>query len=473
MSEITVLGGGYVGLVSGACFARLGHEVTVVEASPAKLKALRRDELPVREPGLAELWAHNRGLGRLRVTGDYGEALENCSFVFVAVGTPPRSSGDADLGQVLAATSALAANLHRNDPPTVVVKSTVPLGTAELIANLLRQRLPNNAPEVVSNPEFLSEGQAVLDFLRPTRVLIGAFNREAGERVAALYRPLRRPVVFCSPRTAEMVKYASNAFLCTKISFINEIALLCEKAGIDVVDVAKTLGLDNRIGHSYLSAGLGWGGSCLPKDIQSLIWTGARLGASMPMLRSAVTVNKRQPRLVLSKLTSLLGSLRGKSIAVWGLAFKPNCDDVRNSPALALIRLLLAEQCAVRAYDPLAMAPASREFPEITYCQDPYEAAAGSDAIVVATYWADFGAIDMDELRSRVARPIIIDARNALDPKRAADAGFVYAGIGRPLEIMGTAREAQPDVPRPGSRRLRASILSATESSSPLPQAEA
>ena len=461
MSEICVVGGGYVGLVSAACFARLGHDVTVVETTAARVNALKRDELHIREPGLADLWTANRSEGRLHVTADYPEALQDCTAAFLAVGTPPRAGGGADVRQVLAATNSLAQNLNSSAPPTIIVKSTVPLGTAELIAQVLRDRHPENPPEVVSNPEFLSEGQAILDFLRPARIVIGAFDRAAGERVAAIYRTLRRPVVFCSPRTAEMIKYASNAFLCAKISFINELSVLCEAAGVDVVDVGSTLGLDSRIGPSYLNAGLGWGGSCLPKDIQSLIWTGSQLGVSTPMLRSAVTINKRQPRLVISKLIDLLGDLRGSTIALWGLAFKPNCDDIRSSPAVTLIRLLRDEGCRLRAFDPLAMAATAREFPEITYCTDVYEAAAGCDAIVLATHWRDFDSIDLARVRSCVARPIVIDGRNALDPALVVEAGFIYAGIGRPLQPKTANGAAQRLTPQGSARRRNKALTHA------------
>lgn len=455
MSGIAIIGGGYVGLVSAACFARLGHDVTCIEIDEGKLKALQRDRLPIREPGLTDLWIRYRQEGKLRVTCDYKEALREVEFVFLAVGTPPRAGGAADLRQVLAATVSLAKNLSGRTSPTVIVKSTVPLGTAELVSKILQEQRPRNTPPVVSNPEFLREGQAVFDFLRPSRTVIGAFRREAGEAVAELYRPLRRPVIFCSPRTAEMVKYASNAFLCTKVSFMNEIASLCEEAGVDVVDVGEALGLDNRIGHSYLGAGLGWGGSCLPKDVEALIWTASKLGVPTPMLRSAVRINRRQPRLAVSKLQSLVGPLEGATVAVWGLAFKPNSDDVRESPALALVRLLLDEGCEVRAFDPLAMEAASLHFPEVTYCSDVYDAATGADAIVVATDWADFEEVDLAALRARVAKPVIVDARNALNANRVAEAGFAYTGIGRPTQSKKVANNGHREVPLPPHGRKR------------------
>ena len=458
MSSITVVGAGYVGLVSAASFARLGHDVTCVEIDPARVRALRRNRLPIREPGLTELWMENVRQGRLRVTGDYSEALRDCSFVFLAVGTPSRHGGGPDVRQVLEATREIARNLDGRERPIVVIKSTVPIGTAELAARVLQEHCRATPPRVVSNPEFLREGQAVCDFLRPTRIVIGSDDREAGEAVAALYQQLRRPVIFCTSRTAEMVKYASNAFLGTKISFVNEIASVCEGAGIDVTVVSKVLGLDSRIGNGYLDAGLGWGGSCLPKDIDALIWTGSRLGISTPMLRSAVRVNKQQPALVVSKLSRMLGSLRGATIGVWGLAFKPNCDDIRESPAIRLIRLLLAEGCQVRAFDPLAMEATARQLPEVTYCRDAYEAAAGSEAIVLATHWSGFDALDLSKVRSLMVRPILVDARNALEIERVVEAGFAYAGIGRPVHGMELADACQPPVALPlGQRRRKAS----------------
>ena len=431
MTAITVLGGGYVGLITSACFARMGRRVFCVEIDPARAEALRENRLPIKEPGLNELWEQERASGRLRVTRSYREALRESDFVFLAVGTPSKSNGSVDLRQVISAVRSVATNAGEGPSPVIVLKSTVPPGTAELVADVWREYRPDEEPRVVSNPEFLREGQAVFDFMRPNRIIVGAEDQEAAELVGGLYAELRRPVIYTSNRAAEMIKYASNAFLCTKVSFINELAALCEEIGVDVVDVSRALGMDPRVGSSYLDAGLGWGGSCLPKDIGGLIWSASRMGVHTPLLTSAVKINKRQVRLAAARLESLIGGLDGKTVAVWGLAFKPNCDDIRESPALALVRQLINDGCAIRAYDPVAMEEAARLFPEVEYCAGPYEAATGADAIVLATAWEHFLSVDFGRLRLLVRRPLILDGRNFLDGEAAIDAGFIYAGIGR------------------------------------------
>jgi UDPglucose 6-dehydrogenase len=431
VNAITVIGGGYVGLISSAGFARLGHDVYCLEIDPVRAEALREDRLPIKEPGLVELWERGRASGRLMVTDSYRKAIRESAFVFLAVGTPSRSNGSVDMRQVISAVRSTARHVRDGYSPIIVLKSTVPPGTAELVAEVWREYRRGEEPRVVSNPEFLREGQAVFDFMRPNRIVIGAEDREAAEAVGALYEGLHRPVVYTSNRAAEMIKYASNAFLCTKVSFINELAALCEEIGVDVRQVSDALGMDPRIGSSYLEAGLGWGGSCLPKDIGGLIWSANRLGVHTPVLTSAVKINKRQIRLVVARLESLIGDLAGKTIAVWGLAFKPNCDDIRESPALALIRLLQQYGCRVRAYDPLAMDETAKLFPDVDYCAGPYEAATGADGIVLATAWSHFQSLDFERLRALVRGAVIIDGRNALDGDAATAAGFIYAGIGR------------------------------------------
>jgi UDPglucose 6-dehydrogenase len=433
MNAITVIGGGYVGLIASAGFARLGHDVFCLEIDRERADALREDRLPIKEPGLIELWERGRESGRLQVTDSYRKAIRESAFVFLAVGTPSKSNGSVDMRQVVSAVRSTARYAREDALPTIVLKSTVPPGTAELAADVWREHRDGEELRVVSNPEFLREGQAVFDFMRPNRIVIGSDDREVAEAVGALYEGLHRPIVYTSNRAAEMIKYASNAFLCTKVSFINELAALCEEIGVDVRQVSDALGMDPRIGNSYLEAGLGWGGSCLPKDIGGLIWSASRLGVHTPVLSSAVKINKRQIRLVAARLESLIGDLTGKTIAVWGLAFKPNCDDIRESPALALIRLLGQYGCRVRAYDPLAMEETSRLFPDVEYCAGPYEAATGADAIVLATAWSHFQSQDFERLRALVKRPLIIDGRNALDGEAATNAGFIYAGIGRAI----------------------------------------
>jgi len=433
MSRVTVIGGGYVGLITSACFARLGHEVTCLETDPARLQSLREGRLPIREPGLPEIWEQAIEAGALKITDDYPSAIRKSDAVFLAVGTPPKSSGAADLRQVLSAVKGVVAAVNGGAMPVIVIKSTVPPGTAELVKGVIEEHRDGESPRVVSNPEFLREGLAVIDFMRPARIVVGAADRETAEVVGELFENLRRPVIYTTNRAAEMIKYASNAFLATKISFMNEIAALCEEMGVDVADVSHALGMDTRIGGSYLDAGLGWGGSCLPKDVNGLIWTATRLGVATPMLNATVKINQRQGWLVTSKLKGLIGDLRGKTIAVWGLAFKPNCDDIRESPALHLVRNLVAEGASVRAFDPVAMDAARSAYPEVEYAEDPYAAAEGADALVLATAWPVFQTADLREVRSLMRRPLLIDARNTLDVAAATDAGLVYVGIGRPM----------------------------------------
>ncbi len=453
---ITVVGGGYVGLISSACFARLGHQVFCLEIDHSRAEALQDDRLPIKEPGLAEVWERGRASGLLKVTRSYREAMKQSGFVFLAVGTPAKANGSVDLRQVISAVRSAATNVN-GESPVIVLKSTVPPGTAELVADVWREYHPDVEPRVVSNPEFLREGQAVFDFMRPARIVVGADERETAELVGALYEKLRRPVIYTSTRAAEMIKYASNAFLCTKVSFINELAALCEEIGVDVVDVSEALGMDPRIGSSYLDAGLGWGGSCLPKDIGGLIWSASRMGVHTPVLSAAVKINKRQVRLAAARLESLIGDLNGKTIAVWGLAFKANCDDIRESPALALIRQLRDYGCKIRAYDPVAMDASAKLFPEVEYCAGPYEAATGADAIVLATAWSQFGSLDFDRLRTLVQRPLILDGRNFLDGEAATGAGFIYVGIGRAVagpDFEPGNRDVLPHL-QPARRRAR------------------
>ncbi len=452
---ITVVGGGYVGLITSACFARLGHQVICLETDQARAEALQADRLPIKEPGLAEIWERGRESGLLKVTRSYREAMKQSGFVFLAVGTPAKANGSVDLRQIISAVRSAATNTTEGDSPVIVLKSTVPPGTTELVADVWREYRPDDQPRVVSNPEFLREGQAVFDFMRPARIVVGADERETAELVGALYEKLRRPVIYTSSRAAEMIKYASNAFLCTKVSFINEVAALCEEIGVDVVDVSEALGMDPRIGGSYLGAGLGWGGSCLPKDIGGLIWSASRMGVHTPVLSAAVKINKRQVRLAAARLESLIGDLNGKTIAVWGLAFKANCDDIRESPALALVRQLSEYGCKIRAYDPVAMDESSKLFPEVEYCAGPYEAATGADAIVLATAWSHFESLDFGRLRALVRRPLILDGRNFLDGEAATEAGFIYVGIGRAVagpDFEPASRDVLPHL-KPARRR--------------------
>ncbi|HEY8491269.1 MAG TPA: UDP-glucose/GDP-mannose dehydrogenase family protein [Dehalococcoidia bacterium] len=463
MSNICVVGAGYVGLVTAGCFARLGHQVTCVDVNPQRVEDVNRDRLPVREPHLDALWRRSRRQGRLRATTDYARAVPGAAFIFVCVDTPAGGDGRADLRRVVEAAGSIAAHLPAGAAPVVALKSTVPVGTAELVRDVLAACRPAGpVPPVVSNPEFLREGHAVSDFLRPARVVVGAADEAAARAVAALYEPLRRPVLFCDNRTAELIKYASNAFLATKVSFINEIAELCESYGVDVTDVARAIGMDARIGGAYLDAGLGWGGSCLPKDLAALVaMAGAREVAS-PLLSAVVEVNRRQPQRVVQRLRDLLGSLDGRTVAVWGLTFKPDCNDLRGSQALALIRLLEEQGCRVRAYDPAGMPAAAPLLPGVALAPDAYEAAAGADAVVLATAWAEFRSLDFVRVAGLVRRPLLIDGRNCLPVEAVLGAGFTYIGMGRhaepvrpvevgvPPELRELAFPAAPS--RPGRR---------------------
>ena len=432
MSRICIVGAGYVGLVSAASFAKLGHDVTCLEVDAEKVASIRRSQLPIREPHLRPLWQHYQRTATLRVTSDYEEAVPGSDFIFLCVGTPSGRNGTVNLRAVVGAATGVIEQLRAADRPIVAIKSTVPVGTAELVeAIFASHRQRDRAPQVVSVPEFLREGHAVDDFLQPSRVVIGAREAEAGQRVAELFGALDCPVVFCDSRTAELIKYTSNAFLATKISFINEIAELCESYDVDVAKVAEAVGMDPRIGDAYLGAGLGWGGSCLPKDLAALARMASVQGTSSALLSSVLGVNKRQPRLIVDKLRRLLGSLDGATVAVWGLTFKPDCDDIRESPALALVRRLLKQGCRVRAYDPVAMGAVSSLLPKVSYCADPYEAAEEADAIVLATAWGEFQAVDFQRLRAVVRRAVILDGRNALPVAEATKAGFTLVGVGR------------------------------------------
>lgn len=439
MSNITIVGAGYVGLVTAACFARLGHNVCCIEADRSRLRTITDGHLPIREPGLEDLWNLGRASGRLRVAGSYDAAAAGADFVFLAVGTPALQDGSPDLRQIDEAAVALSKSLGSDWKPIIVIKSTVPVGTAGRVEAILAASGHGRVP-VISNPEFLREGQAVLDFMRPARVVIGGSDADARARVASLYQPLKRPIIHCSNRAAELIKYASNAFLCVKVSFINELAAMCEASGVDVRQVSLALGMDTRIGHSYLDAGLGWGGSCLPKDVRALIAAAAGHGLATPLLDAAVTVNERQPLIVVQKLQHTIGDLDGRAICVLGLSFKPNCDDVRDSPALALAGLLRSHGATVQAYDPLSMGNAKAVAPDIDYCPDPYDAATGADAIVLATNWSVFNHLDFHKLASVMVRPVLVDARNALDADELRTAGFTYMALGQPAD----------PVPQPG-----------------------
>ncbi len=430
MKNITVIGVGYVGLVTGVCFADLGNRVVCVDINEEKIAGLKQGIVPIYEPGLEELIARNVRAHRLSFTTSYAEGLKEAEFVFIAVGTPEGVDGEADLQYVRMAARSIAEVM---DHPLIIVnKSTVPVGTGDWVADIVREYRNNDVEfAVVSNPEFLREGSAISDFMYPDRVVLGSLNREAAEKVAQLYLPLRAPIMITDLRTAEMIKYASNAFLATRISFINEIANICEALGADVKEVATGMGYDKRIGHAFLDAGVGYGGSCFPKDVKALAYMAEIKGRHPQLLRAVMEINSYQRRAVVRKLEEALGTLRGKTIGLLGLAFKPNTDDIREAPSIHIASMLLAAGAKVRAYDPVAMKNVRRAVPEIELASDAYSLAAGCDAIVIVTEWNEFKQLDLERVRDLMNRPVVIDGRNIYDPAMMKELGFYYRGMGR------------------------------------------
>jgi len=429
-----VFGAGWVGLVTGACFAELGHDVVVRDVLPERIEALQAGRLPLHEPGLAELLERNRE--RLTFTTELDEVV-SAPIMFVCVGTPPTYSGDADLSAVWTVVDHLPALEER---AILVMKSTVPVGTGEKVRAALDGRGLAHVG-YVSNPEFLSEGSAVKDFMSPDRLVIGAFTEADAGTVAALYEPLEAPIVQADVASAEMIKLAANAFLMTRISFINEIANVCEATGADVEQVAKGIGLDHRLGPHFLRAGIGWGGSCFPKDGVALKQLASNSGYHFQLLNAVIEVNELQKRRVIGKLEKHLGKLRGKTIALLGLAFKPNTDDLREAPSLVLASRLLAEGAEVRTWDPVA--DASRLLQGVTFCDNVLDAVTGADAAVIVTEWDELKTLASEEVRSAMHRPLILDGRNLLDPEQARAAGFDYEGIGRASSPLASLPETE------------------------------
>jgi UDPglucose 6-dehydrogenase len=425
MASIGIFGAGYVGLVTGACFAELGHQVVIRDIVPERIEALRRGDVPIYEPGLEELLERNAE--RLEFTLDVGEAVAGAEFLYICVGTPPTYSGDADLSAVWTVIDELRASATA--PRTVaVMKSTVPVGTGEKVRAALDARGLEHVG-YVSNPEFTAEGTAVHDFMHPDRVVVGSFEDADGDAVAALHAGIDAQIVRMDVASAEMVKLASNAFLVTRISFINEIANVCEATGADVVKVAEAVGLDRRLGPHFLRAGIGYGGSCFPKDSLALKQLAANSGYSFQLLNAVIEVNELQKRRVVAKLQKHLGKLRGKRVALLGLAFKPNTDDMREAPSLVLASRLLAEGAEVRCWDPVA--DATGLLKGFVRCDTPLEAADGADAVVIVTEWPELRTLDIDELRAVMRPPVRGAGRNFLEPEAARAAGLVYEGIGR------------------------------------------
>ncbi len=432
--HVAMIGTGYVGLVSGACFADFGHPVVCVDKDADKIAALSRGDLPIYEPGLQALVQSNVREGRLKFSTGIAGPVREADAVFVAVGTPSRrGDGHADLSYVYAAAREIAAAL---DGFTVVVtKSTVPVGTGDEVERIIREARPQADFSVVSNPEFLREGAAIRDFKHPDRIVVGAEDERAKEIMAELYRPLylnAAPILFTGRRTAELIKYAANAFLATKITFINEIAELCEKVDVDVQEVARGIGLDNRIGTKFLHAGPGFGGSCFPKDALALIKTGQDHDAPVRIVETIMAVNDQRKRAMARKVAAALGgNLRGKTVAVLGLTFKPNTDDMREAPSIALITALQDLGAAVRAYDPAGMEQAKLLLPDIAYADSAYACAEGAEALVIVTEWEQFRALDLGRLKAIMARPVVVDLRNVYRPEDMVRHGFAYHSVGR------------------------------------------
>jgi UDPglucose 6-dehydrogenase len=431
--NIAVIGTGYVGLVTGACFSELGVHVTCIDKDEAKISGLLKGVMPIYEPGLEELVEKNVKQKRLVFTTDLGEAVERSLVVFIAVGTPQDADGSADLTFVKDVASAIARTLR--EYKVIVTKSTVPMGTGALLRKIIEENRPSPVPfSVASNPEFLREGSAVEDFMRPNRVVIGTEDSQAAAILRDLYRPLyliEAPFVVTDVVTAEMIKYASNAFLATKISFINEMARLCDLLGADVRDVAKGMGLDNRIGRKFLHPGPGYGGSCFPKDTAAVVSIAKRAGYDLRLVRAVIEVNDRQPALMLGKIREVLKEPLGKVAAVLGLTFKPNTDDIRESPALKIIEGLGKMGVGVRAYDPIAMDLARPALPGVTFCADEYAAAEGCDVLVLATEWNQFRSLDLARIRKIMRKPAIVDLRNVYEPDEMQRLGFTYRCVGR------------------------------------------
>jgi UDPglucose 6-dehydrogenase len=443
--RVAMIGTGYVGLVSGACIADFGHQVVCVDKDAAKIEALERGEIPIYEPGLQELVRSNVREGRLSFAVALQEPVRAADAVFIAVGTPSRrGDGHADLSYVYAAAREIAAALEGFT--VVITKSTVPVGTGDEVERMIQEVRPDADVVVVSNPEFLREGAAIHDFKHPDRIVVGTHDERAKKVVAEIYRPLslnQAPILYTARRTAELIKYAANAFLATKITFINEIADLCEKVGADVQEVARGIGLDNRIGPKFLHAGPGFGGSCFPKDVRALIKTAEDNEAPLRILEAVALVNDTRKRAMARKVSAMFGgAMRGKTVALLGLTFKPNTDDMRESPSLSLITALQDMGARLRVFDPAGMDQAKAVLKDVTYCEGPYDCVDGADALVIATEWEQFRALDLERIHDLMACPVVVDLRNIYRPEEMCRHGFAYTCVGRSLATLAAADDA-------------------------------
>ncbi|MDI6728437.1 MAG: UDP-glucose/GDP-mannose dehydrogenase family protein [Thermodesulfovibrionales bacterium] len=431
--HITIIGAGYVGLVTGACFSEFGVFVTCIDKDKNKIESLKNGVIPFYEPGLEDIVKRNFKQGRLKFSTDIGKAVEESLVIFIAVGTPPRGDGSADLSYVDDVAMEIAN--HIKSYKVIVTKSTVPVGTGERIRKIISRHLKEEIDfDIVSNPEFLREGAAIEDFMRPNRIVIGARSQQAVAIMKDLYRPLyliETPFVITNIETAELIKYASNSFLATKISFINEIANLCEKVGADVNVVAKGMGLDGRIGPKFLHAGPGFGGSCFPKDTKALLKLASEHNVELGIVNAAIKANENQIAWTTEKIKNVFNDIKDKTIAILGLSFKPNTDDIREAPAIAVIQNLMANGVNIRAYDPVAMDNARAILPDITYCSDAYDACNGADAVVIVTEWNQFRNLETERLMKLLKQPYFFDLRNIYDPQKMQALGFRYYSVGR------------------------------------------
>lgn len=431
MKQICVVGVGYVGLVTAACFADLGNRVSALDVNEERVDNLKKGIMPIYEPGLDELVKRNMKAGRISFTTSYKDALKGAEYVFIAVGTPSGSDGSADLQYVAAAAKSIAENMTA--PLIIINKSTVPIGTGDWVADIVKGAQPKPTDfSVVSCPEFLREGSAIGDFMNPHRTVIGSLDRDAANKVAQLHLPLRAPIVITDLRTAEMIKYASNAFLATKISFINELADLCELVGADVKEVAAGMGYDARIGRHFLDAGLGWGGSCFPKDVEALAYMSKEKGLEPRILNNVMEINYDRRKTAVQRVAEMLGgNLSGKTVGLLGLAFKPNTDDMRDAPSITIAEALVEAGAKVRAYDPVAVEVARPILPAVDMFDEPYKMAKGCDALMVVTEWNEFKQLDLEQVKSLLKSPVVYDGRNIYDPKVMKEMGFTYRAVGR------------------------------------------
>jgi UDPglucose 6-dehydrogenase len=428
--KVCMIGTGYVGLVSGTCFADIGHEVICVDNDKRKVDVLKKGGIPIYEPGLNELVKKNVAAGRLSFTTDTREGVDKALFVFIAVGTPPKDNGEPDLSSIEQVATEIGAAMR--DYKIIVEKSTVPVQTGRWVRTVV-ERFSKHSKEfdVASNPEFLREGSAITDFLHPDRIVLGVESDRAAEKLLELYKPIDAPKIVTDIASAELIKHASNSFLSTKISFINALSVICEKSGADILKVAEGMGLDHRIGREFLNAGAGFGGFCFPKDLRAFIGISAKMGYDFRLLKEVENINEEQMLSVVKKTEDILWNLRDKKIGVLGLAFKPNTDDMRFAPSITIIRALQKEGAAIKAYDPVAVERAKMIMPDIEYCKSPYDVAMGVDAIVLVTEWDEFEKMDLHKIKDAMRQPVFVDGRNLFDPQKMKELGFIYTGIGR------------------------------------------